>query len=113
MQIERIKESTLASIDFQNLDFGKVFTDHMLICDFNGESWGEFHIEPLKPITMHPASSVLHYGQAIFEGLKAYKNDDNQVNIFRLQSNIARFNESATRMQMPPLDPNQTLMAIK
>jgi len=113
MHIERVKESTLGSIDFEKLDFGKIFTDHMLICDFDGESWGEFHIEPLKPITTHPASSVLHYGQAIFEGLKAYKNDDNQVNIFRLQSNIARFNESALRMQMPSLDPDKTLLAIK
>lgn len=113
MNIERVKESNLGAIDFDNLEFGKVFTDHMLICDFDGESWGDFFIEPLKPIPMHPASSVLHYGQAIFEGLKAYRSKNDNVNIFRLQSNIARFNESAKRLQMPQLDAKATLNAIR
>jgi branched-chain amino acid aminotransferase len=113
MNINRTTNSTLSSIDFSKLEFGKVFSDHMLVCDFDGTSWGEFSIEPLQPILMHPGTSVLHYGQAIFEGLKAYKNHKGQVNIFRLKDNMARFNESAKRMKMPTLDLKAVIEATK
>lgn len=112
MEVVKSTPSNVLNIDFNNLEFGKVFTDCMLVSDFDGESWSEFKIEPLQPISMHPATSVLHYGQAIFEGLKAYKNDSGEVNIFRLSDNIKRLNESAHRMMMPQLDEQKTREAI-
>ncbi len=112
MEIVQSIPSNFLNIDFNNLEFGKVFTDCMLVSDFDGESWSEFKIEPLQPISMHPATSVLHYGQAIFEGLKAYKNDSGEVNIFRLSDNIKRLNESAHRMMMPQLDEQAAKEAI-
>ena len=113
MTITEVEQSAVDRIDFENLQFGKVFTDHMLVSDFDGESWSDFVIEPLKPIQMHPATSVLHYGQAIFEGLKAYKNDEGKINIFRLQDNLTRLNASAERMQMPGVNKQAALAAIK
>lgn len=104
MRITEVKQSAIDAIDFDNLNFGKQFTDYMLISDFDGEKWGEFSMEPLAELHMHPATSVLHYGQAIFEGLKAYKNDKGEVNIFRLRDNIERMNKSAVRMKMPEVD---------
>lgn len=113
MRIEKVRESQLSKIDFNNLDFGKIFTDHMLVCDFDGEKWGEYTIEPLVPISMHPATSVLHYGQAIFEGLKGYRCTDGKVNIFRLKDNLERMNISAERMQMPRFDSGDAHHAIE
>ena len=84
MRITKIEKSAVDKLDFNNLVFGKEFTDYMMYSDFDGKEWSEFVIEPLKNLSMHPATSVLHYGQAIFEGLKAYKNGKNEVNIFIL-----------------------------
>jgi branched-chain amino acid aminotransferase len=108
-----VSESKIDKVNFDSLDFGKVFSDYMMISDFDGERWSDFSIEPLRPLIMHPATSCLHYGQAIFEGLKAYKNDKGQVNLFRLRDNIVRLNKSADRMQMPQLDVDATFLAIK
>jgi branched-chain amino acid aminotransferase len=113
MTINQVEKSAADRIDFENLQFGKVFTDHMLVSDFDGESWSDFSIEPLKAMEMHPATSVLHYGQAIFEGLKAYKNESGGINVFRLKDNLTRLNASAERMQMPSIDNDATLEAIK
>jgi len=104
MNISPVAQSNVSDIDFDNLEFGKTFTDYMLVMDYDGNSWGEPTIEPLKPLQMHPATSVLHYGQAIFEGLKAYKNENGDVNIFRLRDNLDRLNKSAERMMMPQID---------
>lgn len=112
MRITEVEQSAIDSIDFDNLNFGKQFTDYMLVSDFDGEKWGEFSLEPLASLQMHPATSVLHYGQAIFEGLKAYKNEQGEVNIFRLRDNIERMNKSAERMKMPEVDVNEVFDAI-
>ncbi len=98
----------------QELAFGNVFSDHMFSQHYDaGEGWHGAAIEPFHSFTLHPAAAVLHYGQEIFEGLKAYRRPDGGVNLFRPQENIRRFNASATRMVMPPVDPALHLEAIK
>lgn len=92
--------SRLAETDVTNLPFGKVFSDHMFVADYEDGEWKNFEILPYGPILMSPAISALHYGQTIFEGLKAYKQADGTVSVFRADKNFARFNKSATRMSM-------------
>jgi branched-chain amino acid aminotransferase len=93
-------QSRLAETDITDLPFGKVFTDHMFVADFEDGEWKNFEILPYGPLPMSPAISALHYGQAIFEGLKAYKQANGDVSVFRADKNFARFNKSATRMAM-------------
>lgn len=85
----------------ENLNFGKNFTDHMLVADYEEGVWKNVQIQPFEPLVLDPASAVLHYGQSIFEGIKAYKNEQGVVAIFRPDQNFIRFNVSAQRMQMP------------
>lgn len=92
--------SRLAETDITDMPFGKVFTDHMFVADFEDGEWKNFEILPYGPIPMSPAISALHYGQAIFEGLKAYKQADGSVSVFRADKNFARFNKSASRLAM-------------
>lgn len=113
MKFTQIDNSSISKLDFDNIEFGKVFTDYMLTSDFNGETWSEMSLEPLADLKMHPGTSVLHYGQAIFEGLKAYKTDEGKVNIFRLKDNLSRLNKSAERMKMATIDEEVVLEATK
>lgn len=83
--------------------FGQFFTDHMVRADFADGAWGAARVIPYQPLTMDPATNSLHYGQSIFEGLKAYKHGDGSIVAFRPEANAARFARSATRMAMPPL----------
>lgn len=103
MKILKVKSSKIDSIDFSNLPFGKVFTDHMLICKYENGKWGEPEILPYGPIPMSLSTHALHYGQAVFEGLKAYRKIDGTVSIFRPQANYLRLNRSAERMAIPPV----------
>ena len=92
------------------LGFGKVFTDHMLMVDYEeGKGWHNARILPFGPITLHPASTVLHYGAEIFEGLKAYRRADGGVQLFRPMENVKRMNRSAERMSLPEMDENDML----
>ena len=92
------------------LGFGKVFTDHMLIVDYDSEKgWHDARIEPFGRISLHPASTVLHYGAEIFEGLKAYRREDGGVQLFRPTENIKRMNNSAERMSLPQMDEQDML----
>jgi branched-chain amino acid aminotransferase len=100
-KITKTKNSKLASLDLNNIPFGKYFTDHMLEVNYENGGWGEVEIKPYQPITIDPACAALHYGQAIFEGIKAYKTQDGEVLIFRPEDNFKRFNISAERMEMP------------
>ena len=93
--------SKIDTVDFQNLTFGTVFTDHMLVCDYDNGEWQRPVIEPYGPFMMDPSSKIFHYGQAIFEGMKAYKDDQDDVWLFRPDANFERFNKSAARMAMP------------
>ncbi|MFV8354010.1 branched-chain amino acid aminotransferase [Flavobacterium sp. XS2P14] len=101
--IETIKASTskINEVDFSNLSFGSVFTDHLFECDFKHGQWQKPVIKPYAPFLLDPSTRVFHYGQAIFEGMKAYKDENNDVWLFRPDQNYNRFNTSAVRMAMP------------
>ena len=95
------------------LGFGQVFTDHMFIADFQEEKgWYDPRVEPYGPLPLDPAAAVLHYAQAVFDGLKAFRGVDGTVRLFRPQKHIERMNDSARRMCIPPLDPELALRSI-
>jgi branched-chain amino acid aminotransferase len=97
-----------------NPRFGQVFTDHMVVIPYkDGQGWGKGVLKAYGPIEMSPASSVLHYGQAIFEGFKAYKQKDGSIAAFRPEANAQRFNKSAARLAMPELPEERFLEAAK
>jgi branched-chain amino acid aminotransferase len=102
-KIDIIKAATskINEVDFENLSFGSVFTDHMLECDFKNGEWQKPVIKPYAPFLLDPSARVFHYGQAIFEGMKAYKDESDDVWLFRPDENYKRFNNSAVRMAMP------------
>jgi branched-chain amino acid aminotransferase len=100
--------------DQKNLGFGKYFTDHMFIMDYtDGKGWYDPQIVPYQPLALDPATSVLHYGQAIFEGMKAYLTADGRILLFRPRKNIERINASDDRLCMPPIDVDFGVEAIK
>jgi branched-chain amino acid aminotransferase len=101
IDIVKAPQTKIDTVDFENLTFGTVFTDHMLVCDFEDGQWQKPVIQPYAPFLMDPSSKVFHYGQAIFEGMKAYKDDNDDVWLFRPDANFERFNKSAVRMAMP------------
>lgn len=100
-KITRIGESKLKDVNLQNIPFGHTFSDHMLEADFENGAWKTPQIRPYQPLMMAPSLSSLHYGQSIFEGIKAYRNSNNESFIFRPHENYKRFNISAERMEMP------------
>ena len=99
----RTSESKINQVDWENLPFGRVFSDHMLIMDYADGAWKQPEIVPFANLSMHPAMSAVHYGQSIFEGMKAYRSVANEVLIFRPEMNAARFRESCERMCMPAI----------
>lgn len=101
IQITKVGESRIGEVDFKNLVFGRSFSDHMFVADFYDGEWHDARIEPFGDFSLHPATSAIHYGQAIFEGLKAEKNEAGNPIIFRPESNWERLNRSAERMAIP------------
>ncbi len=101
--IEKAKTSKIKDVDFDNLSFGSVYTDHMLVCDYKNGQWQALKVVPYQPITLDPSSKIFHYGQSIFEGMKAYKDESGSVWLFRPLENFKRLNKSAKRMAMPEL----------
>lgn len=101
--VEKVKTSKIDQVDFDNLAFGSVFTDHMLVCTYKDGAWETPKITPYQPITLDPSSKIFHYGQSIFEGMKAYKDKNNDVFLFRPLDNHKRFNISAERMCIPQI----------
>jgi branched-chain amino acid aminotransferase len=101
IQVTKAIKSRLNEIDFDNLPFGKHFTDHMLEVDYADGEWKKVVIRPYQNLSLSPALAAIHYGQAIFEGIKAYKDRDGHPFIFRPFDNFRRFNISAERMNMP------------
>ena len=95
--------SKIDSIDFKNLGFGTEFSDHMLVCDYKNGAWGTPEIVPFQPISLMPSAKIFHYGQSIFEGMKAYKDTDKKTWLFRPDENFKRFNISAKRLSIPEL----------
>ncbi len=95
------------------LGFGQIFTDHMFVANFQEEKgWYDPRVEPYAPIPLDPAAAVLHYAQAVFDGLKAFRGMDGKIRLFRPQKHVERLNNSARRMCIPPLDPELALQSI-
>ena len=103
IDIVRASSSKIDTIDFENLAFGNLFTDHMLVCDFKEGQWQKPTIKPYEPFLIDPSAKVFHYGQAIFEGMKAYKDESDDIWLFRPDENFKRFNNSAKRLAMPEI----------
>ena len=101
ISIERVKKSRLSTVDFSNLAFGAHISDHMLVADYKNGEWQEPKIVPYGDMLFSPAMLSLHYGQTIFEGMKAFKNNDGQIVMFRPQRHWQRMNKSLDRMCMP------------
>lgn len=99
--------------DYSKLGFGKYFTDHMLVMTYGDGKWNEPEIIPYDDFRMDPCTNVLHYGQGIFEGLKAYKTPDGEITMFRPYDNMRRMNKSAERLCMPAFDADVAVNAIK
>ena len=103
MKLKLTKKSRLSTINFAKLLFGRVFSDHMLICNYKDACWQEPEILPYGPISITPGSQVLHYGQSIFEGMNAFKDSNNDILLFRKEENFNSLNASAKRMSIPLL----------
>jgi branched-chain amino acid aminotransferase len=104
ISIQKTNNSRLSEVDFDNLVFGRLMTDHMFCADYIDGKWTNAQILPYQDLPLSPALSSIHYGQSIFEGLKAYKNPDtNEVMVFRPDQNFQRINISAMRMSMPQI----------
>lgn len=101
ISIQKVQNSRINEVDFDNIPFGKVYSDHMFIADYEDGQWSDLRIVPYENLSMAPASSVIHYGQSVFEGLKAYKNNDGEAVVFRPEANAKRLNKSAERMCIP------------
>ena len=99
--------------DSSTLGFGQVFTDHMFIMDYDKDNgWHDARIVPFENLSIHPASTVLHYGSEIFEGLKAYRRADGKVQLFRPIENIRRMNSSAERLCLPEIPEDMAMEAL-
>lgn len=113
IKITKIEKSRINEVDFDNLPFGKHFSDHMFEMDYADGKWQTPTIVPFGNLSLHPATSALHYGQAIFEGMKAQKNEAGEILIFRPKMNAKRFNESAERMCMATIPEDIFLLGLK
>lgn len=113
ISIKLVKESKVNQLDFNNIPLGKTFTDHMFVCDYENGEWVNPRIEPLQQIATHPAAMALHYGQAIFEGMKAYLDPRGIPMLFRPKKNAQRINDSADRMGMPAFPEDLFIEGLK
>lgn len=113
--VTRIKQSRLSQVDFNNLEFGRYIADHMIISDYKNGKWNDPYIIPFSDLPMSPAMLSLHYGQSVFEGMKAFHMQDGAINIFRPYKHHVRLNKSLARMCMPQIPEElfvQSLQAI-
>ena len=106
MKIVLANKSKIESVDFENLEFGKIFTDHLFVCKYSNNSWGEGKIMPYDDFLVSPSARVFHYGQAIFEGMKCFRSDNDSLILFRPEENFKRFNKSSSRMAIPEITEN-------
>ena len=112
LRIEKTSVSKLSEIDFDNIPFGRVFTDHMYVAEYDNGEWSNMRIVPFKNFSIHPANIAWHYGQAVFEGMKATKAQDGTPILFRPEKHAIRINKSASRMCMPEFPQEQFLEAV-
>jgi len=103
LSINKVRSSRVSQVDFSKVNFGKEYADHMFVADYRDGNWQQFSIEPYAPLTFLPGLAILHYGQSVFEGLKAYKDQNNNVLVFRPEMNFKRLNVSAERMCIPQI----------
>jgi len=108
----RTKESKINEVDWDNIPFGRVFSDHMLVMDYKDGKWGEPEIIPFGDMGLHPATSAIHYGQSVFEGMKAYRTVDGDAVTFRPEMNAKRFRKSAHRMCMADISEDLFLYCL-
>lgn len=113
MKVTKTRHSRLAETDFNNLDFGRTFSDHMLMCKYKNGKWEEAEILPYQALSFEPGTHVFHYGQAVFEGMKAYNGPNNETLLFRPKDNMNRLNQSAQRLCMPSIDENTFTDGLK
>ena len=113
INIKKIKQSRICDIDFKNLQFGSQFSDHMFAMEYDDGHWQNHRIEPFGLIEVNPVSAALHYGQSIFEGMKAYRGVDEKIRLFRPQMNHKRLTASCERMCIPPVEEETFLSAIE
>ncbi len=103
ISVEKTQNSKLSQFDEDNLVFGKMYSDHMFIADYDNGVWGDFRIVPYGDLSISPANTTLHYSQTVFEGLKAHKNQAGDIFVFRPEDNAKRLNKSAVRMCIPEI----------
>ena len=113
IKITRTTEPRVETVDWVNLPFGKIFSDHMLVMEFEDGVWQQPEIVPFGDLNLHPATSALHYGQSIFEGMKANKMQNGDISIFRPDMNAHRFAESCVRMCMPVVPESLFLECVR
>lgn len=113
IKIEKAKNSKINEIDFDNLAFGQTYTDHMFVCDYINGEWQQPQIVPYQNISLDPAAKIFHYGQSVFEGMKAYKDDDGKTWLFRPLDNQKRINISAKRLSIPELPEEYFMEGLK
>lgn len=111
-QISKVSQSSLPNVDFNNLPFGKTFSDHMFVADYIDGKWTNLEIKPIEPIPTHPGNMAWHYGQAIFEGMKATRDEAGHALLFRPELHAKRLNNSARRMCMPEVPEDLFLQAL-
>lgn len=112
MNITLTPESRVHEVDFNDLQFGKTFSDHMFRCIYENGEWQEAEIVPFGPIEISPATNVLHYAQTVFEGMKAFYKDENTINLFRPEAHHQRFNNSCRRVCIPETDYETFISAL-
>ncbi|PIB34338.1 branched chain amino acid aminotransferase [Reichenbachiella sp. 5M10] len=109
--VKQVAKSKIDTVDFDSIEFGKVYSDHMFVAEYDEGEWKNFRIEPYADLSISPANATLHYAQSVFEGLKAYKNDEGEVVVFRPEANAKRMIVSAERMCIPPI-PEDLFMEV-
>ncbi|MFO7257008.1 MAG: branched-chain amino acid aminotransferase [Bacteroidota bacterium] len=110
--VERTKQSRISETDFNNLEFGKYISDHMLVASYSNGRWNDMKVVPYGPMAMTPAILALHYGQSVFEGLKAFRNNDGDICVFRAARHSQRLNKSLERMCMPTVSEEMFVQGI-
>ena len=113
IKINKVAQSRIADVDWENLPFGREFSDHMLEMNYSDGKWQEPEVKEFAALQMHPATSAIHYGQSIFEGMKASRKDNGEIVLFRPDMNAKRFAESCERMCMPIIPENVFVDLVK
>jgi branched-chain amino acid aminotransferase len=113
LEVIKSKTTKIHDVDFDNLGFGKLYTDHMMVCDYKNGAWSIPKIMPFKPITLEPSAKIFHYGQSIFEGMKGYKDSKGNILLFRPMDNCRRLNISAKRLAIPEVPEDYFMEGLK